>query len=157
MATSETTNLQLVKYGAGTDNFIRTDYNGNLDKIDEFAGDTSQAIAEVSARVNIKSETLTLNTKIASYNTRALIKSADVFSVGLDITVGATAIPAWEAIATASTLVPSSTRQAICTVNNVTGASMVACGYLQFSSAGNISLPVTLAANTRYNIRAVGI
>lgn len=47
MATSETTNLQLVKYGAGTDNFIRTDYNGNLDKIDTFAGNTNQAIANV--------------------------------------------------------------------------------------------------------------
>ena len=47
MATSETTNLQLVKYGAGTDNFIRTDYNGNLDKIDTFAGNTNEAIAEL--------------------------------------------------------------------------------------------------------------
>jgi ABC-type thiamine transport system substrate-binding protein len=47
MATSETTNLQLVKYGAGTDNFIRTDYNGNLDKIDAYAGTTNTAIANV--------------------------------------------------------------------------------------------------------------
>lgn len=49
MATSETTNLQLVKYGAGTDNFIRTDYNGNLDKIDTFAGNTNQAIGNLAS------------------------------------------------------------------------------------------------------------
>lgn len=49
MATSETTNLQLVKYGAGTDNFIRTDYNGNLDKIDTFAGNTNEAIATLNS------------------------------------------------------------------------------------------------------------
>ena len=49
MATSETTNLQLVKYGAGTDNFIRTDYNGNLDKIDTFAGNTNEAIGNLNA------------------------------------------------------------------------------------------------------------
>lgn len=53
MATSETTNLQLVKYGAGTDNFIRTDYNGNLDKIDTFAGDTNQAIANKLDTANV--------------------------------------------------------------------------------------------------------
>ena len=51
MATSETTNLQLVKYGAGTDNFIRTDYNGNLDKIDTFAGNTNQAIANLNNQI----------------------------------------------------------------------------------------------------------
>ena len=50
MATSETTNLQLVKYGAGTDNFIRTDYNGNLDKIDTFAGNTNEAIANMATK-----------------------------------------------------------------------------------------------------------
>lgn len=48
MATSETTNLQLVKYGAGTDNFIRTDYNSNLDKIDTFAGNTNEAIGNLT-------------------------------------------------------------------------------------------------------------
>ena len=53
MATSETTNLQLVKYGAGTDNFIRTDYNGNLDKIDTFAGNTNEAIASLFEYKNI--------------------------------------------------------------------------------------------------------
>lgn len=52
MATSETTNLQLVKYGAGTDNFIRTDYNGNLDKIDTFAGNTNEAIASLNSNIN---------------------------------------------------------------------------------------------------------
>ena len=51
MATSETTNLQLVKYGAGTDNFIRTDYNGNLDKIDTFAGNTNEAIANLNNQI----------------------------------------------------------------------------------------------------------
>ena len=51
MATSETTNLQLVKYGAGTDNFIRTDYNGNLDKIDTFAGTTNQAITNLNTQI----------------------------------------------------------------------------------------------------------
>ena len=51
MATSETTNLQLVKSGAGTDNFIRTDYNGNLDKIDTFAGNTNQAIANLNNQI----------------------------------------------------------------------------------------------------------
>lgn len=56
MATSETTNLQLVKYGAGTDNFIRTDYNGNLDKIDTFAGNTNEAIGTLS---NLKTPTKT--------------------------------------------------------------------------------------------------
>ena len=50
MATSETTNLQLVKYGAGTDNFIRTDYNGNLDKIDTFAGNTNEAIDNLTVQ-----------------------------------------------------------------------------------------------------------
>lgn len=53
MATSETTNLQLVKYGAGTDNFIRTDYNGNLDKIDTFAGNTNEAIANLIKKTSV--------------------------------------------------------------------------------------------------------
>ena len=48
MATSQTTNLQLTKYGAGTDNLLRSDYNGNLDKIDTFAGNTNQAIANIN-------------------------------------------------------------------------------------------------------------
>ena len=51
MATSETTNLQLVKYGAGTDNFVRTDYNGNLDKIDTFAGNTNEAITNINSNL----------------------------------------------------------------------------------------------------------
>lgn len=61
MATSETTNLQLVKYGAGTDNFIRTDYNGNLDKIDTFAGNTNEAIA------NLEKHTLGANVDLMGY------------------------------------------------------------------------------------------
>lgn len=48
MATSQTTNLNLIKYGAGTDNFIRTDYNGNMDKIDAYAGTTNQAITNIN-------------------------------------------------------------------------------------------------------------
>jgi hypothetical protein len=70
MATSETTNLQLVKYGAGTDNFIRTDYNGNLDKIDTFAGNTNQAITTLNTHIgDLTSLTTTAKTSaVAAIN-----------------------------------------------------------------------------------------
>ena len=75
MATSETTNLQLVKYGAGTDNFIRTDYNGNLDKIDTFAGNTNEAIATLSTWTNITDSCTWLNTiTVKSCHYNALLK-----------------------------------------------------------------------------------
>ena len=45
MASSQTQNLQLIEYGAGSDNFLRTDYNGNLTKIDEFAGKTNDSLS----------------------------------------------------------------------------------------------------------------
>ena len=47
MASSQTQNLQLIEYGAGSDNFLRTDYNGNLTKIDNFAGQTNDSLSAV--------------------------------------------------------------------------------------------------------------
>jgi outer membrane murein-binding lipoprotein Lpp len=79
MATSETTNLQLVKYGAGTDNFIRTDYNGNLDKIDTFAGNTNEAIANLESDVNTTRRDISGADEIKDCNNAEIGKCYNVY------------------------------------------------------------------------------
>lgn len=87
MATSETTNLQLVKYGAGTDNFIRTDYNGNLDKIDTFAGNTNEAITTLNDNITPLSSTVdaTSYTSHVTVAANYILKSAGIVYLMLDM------------------------------------------------------------------------
>jgi len=47
MASSQTPNLGLVEYGDRLDSLLRNDYNGNLTKIDNFAGQTDDSISAV--------------------------------------------------------------------------------------------------------------
>lgn len=85
MATSETTNLQLVKYGAGTDNFIRTDYNGNLDKIDTFAGNTNQAIATLSDQIGtLRIKDITNATRTTASSTSSTTNIDQLYTVPAD-------------------------------------------------------------------------
>lgn len=112
----------------------------------------------LNSKIAMQYEDMVLSDKVSSSNSKQVYKSANVFSISLDITIGNTAIPAWETVATAPTIKPSgNVHSFMTTVYNATGSSAVACSYPAFGTDGKLAFPIALSANTRYIIRIIGI
>ena len=115
-------------------------------------------IDSINTRIGKRNENLTKSNKIASQNTMVVYETAAVFVLDMDFTVGNTAIPAWETIATSALLKPSGTGHTyMVSIYNNNTASLVPCQYLVFNNNGEISLPIQLGNNTRYLIHAIGV
>lgn len=161
MAKQTTTNLSLTKYSAGTDNFIRTDYNGNMDKIDQYAGTTNTAIADLEVRTAGTSSNPITNLNDIPQNSRGITcldSSVAPSGVGSSITLNYQKFG--NSAGTSSTILLSRPGYLMLWANFLASGTwqgwVLLTGSVSFTVPASSSISVTLPKSGRYNVHFSG-
>ena len=100
--------------------------------------------------VLIRDAVLSPSSMIASYNTFAMYRYGDVYTLSLDFTIGSTDIPLWSSIATYMGVLPSHTVTFRGAIKDITEDTMEFAIFNFAYESGNITTGIVLKANHRY-------